>query len=134
VSAPRFLDHLGRGIGVEDAGLGPGQRVLQRVIDHVRQVARGKGRRGARAQIAFGDRDDLDLDAGFGGEVGGHGLLPLASRSGCSSVVQKRDAEETSAEIIAVTADGMTLVYSDSPAEVIGFIDISDPSTRRQPA
>jgi hypothetical protein len=38
------------------------------------------------------------------------------------------DAEETSAEIISVTADGMTLVYSDSPAEVIGFIDISDPS------
>lgn len=38
------------------------------------------------------------------------------------------DAEETSAEIISATADGMTLVYSDSPAEVIGFIDISDPT------
>jgi len=38
------------------------------------------------------------------------------------------DAEETSAEIISATADGMTLVYSDSPAEVIGFIDISDPA------
>lgn len=37
-------------------------------------------------------------------------------------------AEETSAEIISATADGMTLVYSDSPAEVIGFIDISDPA------
>lgn len=36
------------------------------------------------------------------------------------------DVEETSAEIISATADGMTLVYSDSPAEVIGFIDISD--------
>ena len=36
------------------------------------------------------------------------------------------DAEETSAEIIAVSGDGMTLVYSDSPAEVIGFIDITD--------
>ena len=35
---------------------------------------------------------------------------------------------ETSAEIIAATADGMTLVYSDSPAKVIGMIDISDPS------
>ncbi|MEO0384489.1 MAG: esterase-like activity of phytase family protein [Pseudomonadota bacterium] len=39
------------------------------------------------------------------------------------------DAEETSAEIISATADGMTLVYSDSPAEVIGFIDISDPTS-----
>src|SRR6056297_3572562 len=38
------------------------------------------------------------------------------------------DAEETSAEIISVTEDGMTLVYSDSPAEVIGFIDITDPA------
>ena len=38
------------------------------------------------------------------------------------------DAEETSAEIISVTGDGMTLVYSDSPAEVIGFIDITDPA------
>lgn len=35
--------------------------------------------------------------------------------------------EETSAEIIDVTADGMTLVYTDSPAGVIGAIDITDP-------
>ena len=38
------------------------------------------------------------------------------------------EAEETSAEIIAATGDGMTLVYSDSPAGVIGFIDITDPA------
>ncbi|MGP1357347.1 esterase-like activity of phytase family protein [Roseicyclus sp.] len=38
------------------------------------------------------------------------------------------DAEETSAEIIAATGDGMTLIYSDSPAGVIGFIDITDPA------
>lgn len=37
-------------------------------------------------------------------------------------------AKETSAEIIAVTADGMTLVYTDSPGASIGFIDITDPS------
>ncbi len=36
--------------------------------------------------------------------------------------------EETSAEIIDVTEDGMTLVYTDSPAGVIGAIDISDPA------
>lgn len=38
------------------------------------------------------------------------------------------EAEETSAEIIAATADGMTLVYTDSPGASIGFIDISDPT------
>ncbi len=36
--------------------------------------------------------------------------------------------EETSAEIIDATDDGMTLVYTDSPAGVIGAIDITDPA------
>ncbi|PRY80470.1 phytase-like protein with esterase activity [Yoonia maritima] len=35
---------------------------------------------------------------------------------------------ETSAEIIAATDDGMTLVYTDSPLGVIGRIDITDPA------
>ncbi|MCV2876535.1 esterase-like activity of phytase family protein [Rhodobacteraceae bacterium XHP0102] len=38
------------------------------------------------------------------------------------------DAEESSAEIITATGDGMTLIYSDSPAGVIGFVDITDPA------
>ncbi|MCA0203942.1 MAG: esterase-like activity of phytase family protein [Proteobacteria bacterium] len=37
-------------------------------------------------------------------------------------------AEETSAEIIAATEDGMTLVYTDSPSGSLGFIDITDPA------
>ncbi|TQS70430.1 esterase-like activity of phytase family protein [Rhodobacteraceae bacterium] len=36
-------------------------------------------------------------------------------------------AQETSAEIIAVSSDGMTLVYTDSPAGRVGMIDIADP-------
>ena len=40
------------------------------------------------------------------------------------------DAEETSAEIIAATADWMTLVYTDSPGASIGFIGIADPTNR----
>ncbi len=36
-------------------------------------------------------------------------------------------ARATSAEIIAATEDGMTLVYSDSPLGVIGLVDITDP-------
>lgn len=34
----------------------------------------------------------------------------------------------TSAEIIAATADGMTLAYTDSPLESLGLIDITDPA------
>jgi DNA-binding beta-propeller fold protein YncE len=36
-------------------------------------------------------------------------------------------AQETSSEIITASGDGMTLIYSDSPLGVIGFIDITDP-------
>jgi hypothetical protein len=35
---------------------------------------------------------------------------------------------ETVAEIVAATPDGMTLVYTDSPGERIGYVDITDPS------
>ncbi len=38
---------------------------------------------------------------------------------------------ETSAEIIAATADGSMLVYSDSPLGAIGFVDIADPSASK---
>lgn len=36
-------------------------------------------------------------------------------------------ATETSAEIMAVTEDGNTLIYSDSPNRALGLIDITDP-------
>ena len=36
---------------------------------------------------------------------------------------------ETSPEIIAATADGMTLAYTDSPLGVLGMIDITDPAS-----
>lgn len=35
---------------------------------------------------------------------------------------------ESSPEIIDATADGMTLVYTDSPLEALGLIDITDPA------
>lgn len=37
------------------------------------------------------------------------------------------EAKATSSEIITASDDGMTLVYSDSPAGGIGFVDITDP-------
>ncbi|HWU17515.1 MAG TPA: esterase-like activity of phytase family protein [Devosia sp.] len=36
------------------------------------------------------------------------------------------DAEVTSSEIITASEDGMTLIYSDSPAGGIGFVDLTD--------
>ena len=40
-----------------------------------------------------------------------------------------RQDQESSAEIISVTGDGKTLVYTDSPMEAIGLVDISIPSS-----
>ncbi|WP_122522940.1 esterase-like activity of phytase family protein [Pannonibacter phragmitetus] len=37
-------------------------------------------------------------------------------------------ATQTSAEIIAVTKDGQTLVFSDSPGEAVVFVDIANPA------
>lgn len=35
---------------------------------------------------------------------------------------------ETAAEIVASSKDGLTLIYSDSPSEQIGFVDITSPA------
>jgi hypothetical protein len=43
--------------------------------------------------------------------------------------VDMDSTSESSSEIIAATEDGMTLIYTDSPLEALGFIDIQDPST-----
>ena len=48
--------------------------------------------------------------------------FPVASNWGGNA------PDVTSAEIIDATADGMTLVYTDSPGGVIGAIDITDPA------
>lgn len=46
----------------------------------------------------------------------------------CSQIDENcNDDIETAAEIVAVTSDGMTLVYTDSPLSSIGFIDITNP-------
>lgn len=37
-------------------------------------------------------------------------------------------ADTTVSEIVAATADGNTLVYTDSPLEEVGFVDITDPA------
>lgn len=47
--------------------------------------------------------------------------FPVAANNGGS-------LDESSAEIIAATGDGMTIVYTDSPLGVIGMVDITDPA------
>ena len=37
-------------------------------------------------------------------------------------------ASETVAEIVAATPDGMTLIYTDSPGERVGLVDLTDPA------
>ncbi|MEZ5537398.1 MAG: esterase-like activity of phytase family protein [Thiolinea sp.] len=38
------------------------------------------------------------------------------------------DDTETAAEIVAASADGMQLIYTDSPNDAVGFVDITDPA------
>ena len=52
----------------------------------------------------------------------------IASFATPTNMAEGEDQQrETSAEIIAASADGMTLVYTDSPLKSIGLIDIKDP-------
>ena len=59
-AANEVVEKLGKGTFAP----GPGQRILQRMIDHVRQITCGKGRRGAGAKIGLGHRNDLHGVAG----------------------------------------------------------------------
>ncbi|WP_435165552.1 esterase-like activity of phytase family protein [Falsirhodobacter sp. 1013] len=53
----------------------------------------------------------------------------IASFATTENMAEGEDrAQPTSAEIISVSEDGMTLVYSDSPHGVLGFVDITEPS------
>lgn len=54
----------------------------------------------------------------------------IASFAVCSQInTDCNDDTETSAEIVAASTDGLTLIYSDSPQEVIGFVDITQTNT-----
>jgi hypothetical protein len=51
--------------------------------------------------------------------------FPVCSQVGSSCT----DDAVTAAEIVAASADGMTLIYSNSPGQQVGFIDITDPAS-----
>jgi hypothetical protein len=50
--------------------------------------------------------------------------FPVCSQSGASC----ESDDETAAEIVTASLDGMTLIYTNSPKGEIGFVDIKDPS------
>lgn len=51
--------------------------------------------------------------------------FPVCSQTGSSC-----DSDDTTAaEIVAASVDGMTLIYSNSPAAQVGFIDITNPAS-----
>jgi len=52
----------------------------------------------------------------------------VASFAVCTQLDANCDTDtETASEIVAVSSDYMTLIYSDSPQEAIGFVDITNP-------
>ena len=53
----------------------------------------------------------------------------IASFPVCSQIEANcNDDTETAAEIVAASADATKLIYTDSPAEALGFVDIGDPA------
>ena len=48
---------------------------------------------------------------------------PTTSNNGAANI-----GKTTVSEIIAATRDGKTLIYTDSPGEQIGFVDITNPA------
>jgi hypothetical protein len=76
----------------------------------------------------------LSLLAACGGDSSKPTIEPAAKNfnrsavfAACEQISATCDTDtETSAEIVDITKDGMTAVYTDSPRGVIGFTDLSD--------
>jgi DNA-binding beta-propeller fold protein YncE len=67
--------------------------------------------------------------ATLGGPAAAQGFDRVASFPVTANLPEGTDiATETAPEIVAATPDGRTLVYTDSPLEALGFIDISEPA------
>jgi DNA-binding beta-propeller fold protein YncE len=69
------------------------------------------------------------LYAGGDGEAHrgqGKSFQRIATLANYLSNSPEQFADETVAEILAASSDGRTLVYTDSPLEQLGFVDISD--------
>ncbi|WP_299139546.1 esterase-like activity of phytase family protein [uncultured Tateyamaria sp.] len=71
----------------------------------------------------------LVTGAAFAGDHAQKNFNRIASFPVVTNMAEGADtSRESSPEIIDVTADGMTLVYTDSPLEALGMVDITDPA------
>ena len=69
-------------------------------------------------------------DGSYGNDrAGGRNFNRIATIANYLNNAPGQFADSTVSEILAATKDGMTLVYTDSPLEQIGFVDISDPTS-----
>ncbi len=68
----------------------------------------------------------LSAGAGVAQEMNFNRIASFATPDNMAAAEDK--ARASSAEIIAASGDGMTLVYTDSPLGVVGLIDITDPA------
>ena len=71
----KAVDNVVICLDIEDAGFGPWQNVLKRMVDHIRKIASGKGRGCAGTKVLLLDRNHLDGVAGLLVEVVCHRLL-----------------------------------------------------------
>ena len=73
----------------------------------------------------------LSLADGSSGNdrAGGRNFNRIATIANYLNNAPGQFADSTVSEILAATKDGMTLVYTDSPLEQVGFVDISDPTS-----
>lgn len=59
-----------------------------------------------------------------------HNFNRIASFPVCSQLEASCNTDDpTSAEIVASSADGQSLIYTDSPMNALGFVDLTDPSS-----
>ncbi|MEM7435025.1 MAG: esterase-like activity of phytase family protein [Myxococcota bacterium] len=71
----------------------------------------------------------VPVTCGEGDPAGERSFNRVSSFLICSQIDPTcNDDTETAAEIVTATEDGNTLIYTDSPLEVVGFVDITDPA------
>ena len=79
-----------------------------------------------KTDIFFHLNGQTAIVTGGGGGIGKSTCVLLA-QAGARIIVADRDlssASDTAAEIVAASADGMTLIYSNSPKGEIGFVEL----------
>jgi len=78
--------------------------------------------------ILAGCSDDDDSSGPLGSDTRAFNFVRVATLPVCAQINADCDTDtETAAEIVDVSEDGTTLIYTDSPRGVIGFVDITTP-------